>query len=141
MELTQLQWSSSEIMWIETKYNGNGKDLENDFQQLKRLIYFSLYIFPFEEGLEEHGNASSDSIVCLHGWRLVTQSCLILWDPIYCSLPGSSVHGILQARIMKWVAISFSRESFWRRAQTWVFHTAGRFFTICTTREACGASW
>ena len=33
MELTRLQWSSSEIMWIETKYNGNGKDLENDFQQ------------------------------------------------------------------------------------------------------------
>ena len=141
MELTRLQWSSSEIMWIETKYNGSGKDLENDFQQLKRLIYFSLYIFPFEEGLEEHSKASSDSIVCLHGWSLVTQPCLILWDPIYCSPPGSSVHGILQARITKWVAISFSRESFWHRAQTWVFCTAGRFFTICTTREACGASW
>jgi len=41
----------------------------------------------------------------------VTQSCPTLCDPIDCSLPGSSVHGILQARILKWVAISFSRGS------------------------------
>ena len=37
----------------------------------------------------------------------VTQSCLTLWDPIDCSLPGSSVHGIFQARILEWVAIFF----------------------------------
>ena len=41
----------------------------------------------------------------------VTQSCLTLCDPRDDSLPGSSVHGILQARILKWVAIPFSRES------------------------------
>ena len=40
----------------------------------------------------------------------VAQSCLILCDPIDCSLPGSSVHGILQARILEWAAISFSRD-------------------------------
>ena len=40
----------------------------------------------------------------------VAQSCLILWNPMDCSLPGSSVHGILQARILEWVAISFSKE-------------------------------
>ena len=40
---------------------------------------------------------------------LVTQSCPTLWDPIEYSLPGSSVHGISQARIVEWVAISFSR--------------------------------
>ena len=40
---------------------------------------------------------------------LVTQLCLILCDPMDCSLPGSSVHGILQARILKWVTISFSK--------------------------------
>ena len=38
----------------------------------------------------------------------VPESCLALCDPMVCSLPGSSVHGILQARILKWVAISFS---------------------------------
>ena len=40
---------------------------------------------------------------------LVTQSCLTLCDPMDCSPSGSSVHGLLQARILEWVAISFSR--------------------------------
>ena len=40
---------------------------------------------------------------------LIIQSCPILWDPMDHSLPGSSVHGIFQARILKWVAIPFSR--------------------------------
>ena len=41
----------------------------------------------------------------------VAQSCLTLWDPMDCSLPGFSVHGILQARVLEWVTISFSRGS------------------------------
>ena len=41
----------------------------------------------------------------------VAHSCTTLWDPMDCSLPGSSVHGIFQARILEWVAISFSRGS------------------------------
>ena len=41
---------------------------------------------------------------------LVAQLCLALCDPIHCSPPGFSVHGILQARILEWVAISFSRD-------------------------------
>ena len=44
-------------------------------------------------------------------WKLITQSCPTLCDPTDCSLPGSSVHGILWARILEWVAISFSRGS------------------------------
>ena len=43
---------------------------------------------------------------------LVTQSCPTLCDPMGCSLPGSSVHGILQARILEWVAIPFDRGIF-----------------------------
>ena len=42
---------------------------------------------------------------------LFAQLCLILCDPMDCSLPGFSVHGILQARIQEWVAIPFSRGS------------------------------
>jgi len=42
---------------------------------------------------------------------LVAQSCLTLYDPIDCSQPGSSVHGVFQARIMEWAAIPFSRGS------------------------------
>ena len=41
----------------------------------------------------------------------VAQLCLTLCDPMDCSLPGSSIHGIFQARILEWVAISFSRGS------------------------------
>ena len=56
----------------------------------------------------------------------VTQSCLPLCDPMDCSLRGSSVHGILQASILEWVAISFSRRSSQPRDRTRVFHIAGR---------------
>ena len=44
-------------------------------------------------------------------WCVCAQSCLTLCDPMDCSSPGSSVHGILQARILEWVATSFSRGS------------------------------
>ena len=50
----------------------------------------------------------------------VTQSCPTLWDPTDCSLPRSSVHGILQARILEWGAIPFSRGSSRPRDQTLV---------------------
>ena len=60
---------------------------------------------------------------------LVTQSCPTLCNPMDCSPPGSSVHEIFQARILEWVAISFSRESSQPRDQTWVSCTAGKFFT------------
>ena len=49
---------------------------------------------------------------------LVTHSCLTLCNPMDCSPPGSSVHGILQARILEWVPIPFSRESSQPRDQT-----------------------
>ena len=52
-----------------------------------------------------------------------------------CSLPGSSVHGISQARRLEWVAIFFSRGSSWPRYWTPVSCIAGRFFTIWATRE------
>ena len=67
---------------------------------------------------------------------LVTQSCLTLCDPTDCSPPGSSVHGILQARILKWIAVPFSRVSSWPRDWTEVFCLAGGFFTSWTTRKA-----
>ena len=60
---------------------------------------------------------------------LITQSCPTLWDPIDCSPPDSSVHGILWTRILEWVAISSSRVSFWPRDQTWISSITGRFFT------------
>ena len=52
-----------------------------------------------------------------------------------CSLPGSSVHGILQARILEWVAILFSRGSSQPKDQMQVSHLAGGFFTVLATKE------
>ena len=69
------------------------------------------------------------SVIHLKVKVLVTQSCLILCDPLDCSLTVSSVHGILQARILEWVAIPFSKESSQSRDQTCASRTVGRFFT------------
>ena len=65
---------------------------------------------------------------------LVAQSRLTLCDRMDCSLPGSSVQGILRARILEWAAMPFSR-SFWPRDQTQVSRNVGRFFNIWATRE------
>ena len=65
----------------------------------------------------------------------VTQSCLTLCNSMDCNPPGSSIYGILQARILEWVAISFSRGSSQPRDQTQVSHIVGRRFTIWATRE------
>ena len=67
---------------------------------------------------------------------LVAQSRLTLWDPMDYSMLSSSVHGILQARILEWVAIPFSRESSQPRDCTQVSHIAGRFFAVSATKEA-----
>ena len=66
----------------------------------------------------------------------VAQSYPTLCDPIDCSLPASFVCGIFQARVLEWVAISFSRRSSQPRDWTWVSCIAGRRFTIWATREA-----
>ena len=69
-------------------------------------------------------------------WVFFTQSCLTLHDPMDCSPPGSSVHGILQARILEWVAMLSSGGSFQPRDRTQVSSIAGGFFIIWATREA-----
>ena len=66
----------------------------------------------------------------------IAQSCQTLCDPMGCSLPGSSVHGIFQERILAWFAISFSRGSSRPRDWTWVSHNVVRLFTFWANREA-----
>ena len=77
--------------------------------------------------------------ICLHVCVFVTQSCPTLYNPMKNNPSGSSVHGILQARILEWVAISSSRASSCPRDPTHVSYascTAGRFFTHQAIREA-----
>ena len=78
--------------------------------------------------IEMVGVWALDWLVCYCVCVLVAQSCLTLCDPMGYSPPGSSVHGILQARMLEWVAIPFSRESSQPRDRTWGSCTEGRFF-------------
>ena len=67
---------------------------------------------------------------CMH-----TQSFPTLCNPMDCSLPGCSVYGIFQARILEWVANSFSRGSSWPKDWTQISHIVSRCFTLWATRE------
>ena len=73
----------------------------------------------------------SNNLMCL-----VIQSCPTLCNPMDCNPPGCSIRGILQARILEWVAMPFSRGSSWSRGWNWVSCIAGRFFTNGATRKA-----
>ena len=70
--------------------------------------------------------------VCVCVWTAQSHS---ICDPMDCSPPGSPVHGILQARILEWAAISFSRRSSQPRDQTQVSQNPGRLFSTWATRE------
>ena len=70
---------------------------------------------------------------CLH--VLSHQSCLTLCNPMDCSPPGSSVHGIFQARVLEWVTMPSSRGSSQSGDQTQVSCIAGGFFTVWATRR------
>ena len=69
-------------------------------------------------------------------WKWVSQSCPTLCDSMDCSPPDSSVHRILQARILEWVAMPSSRRSSQPRDWTQVSHIAGGFFIVWATWEA-----
>ena len=78
-------------------------------------------------------------VFCIYWWwwRLVAKLRLTLCDPMDCSPPGSSVHGISQARTLEWVAISFSRGSSWRGVEPTSAALADGLITI----ELPGKSW
>ena len=75
-------------------------------------------------------------IACEKMKILVTQSCPVLCDSMDRSLPGFSVHGIIQARILEWVVTPFSRRSSWSRDQTESPALQVDSFTIWASREA-----
>ena len=103
------------------KVKGIWPGLKHSFSQMHpRLPFPSLF------------SCNNKECVCL----LLAQLCLTLCDAMDWSLPGSSGHGIFQARILEWVAISFSRGSSWPRDQNWGSCIAGGFFTVWAPREA-----
>ena len=121
------------------------KNNQQNISKLNSTIYKN-YHTPWSSGIYSRdaisGNQSTGHTILTKGWIKVmiiskwkvrvsvTQSCPTLCDPMNCSPSGFSVHRILQARILKWVAIPFSQGSSWPRDWTWVSYTAGRFFTL-----------
>ena len=86
------------------------------------------------------------SLIWVHKMTLsenvsVRLSRVQLFATVDCSPPSSSVRGILQARILEWVSIPFSRGSSRPRDWIWVSQITGRFFTIWATREAQSRLW
>ena len=74
--------------------------------------------------------AATRALFCDWKWKWVAQSCLTLCDPV-----AYTFHGILQAKILEWIAFPFSRGSSQPRDQTQVSRIAGRFITSWTTRK------
>ena len=77
----------------------------------------------------------AEPIQQLCAWEAHVLCQVWLWDPTDCSPPGSSVRGILQARILEWVAILFSRGSSQPWDRIYISYVSGRFFAIWATRE------
>ena len=132
------QWQRTEliiflvhsILWTQIKF------------PLSFLFIFSLCPFPTHGHplLSTTFNMWSNIPPCQICAKLL-QWCPILCGPMDCSPPGSSVHGLLQARTLEWVAISFSRGSSWPRDWTQVSHIAGRRFNLWATRYQAIFDW
>ena len=101
-EVRQGTWRQSRCLYQEPSKGSVHTGVEIPFLGVfgKKITYRHIYL----------------SICCC----LVFQSCPVLCHPMDCSLPGSSIHGISQARTLEWVAISFSRGSSWPRDRTCV---------------------
>ena len=108
-------------------------DFWNNHRSLQRRLYIQHTGVLFSTG--RLNTPSCDSVKVL-----VTQSFQLFVTPMDCSLLGSSVHGILQARILEWVAVPFSRGPSRPRDQTWVSCIASKFFTIWATSEVLSSS-
>ena len=102
----------------ESAYNAGDLGWEDPLQKGERLSTTVFWPGEFHGLYSPTGHKESD-----------TTEWLSLWDPTDCSPLGSSVHGILQARLLKCTVISSSRESSQPRDQTHISCIAGRFFT------------
>ena len=104
---------------------------------LESICYCRPQFLPHSLKVWDHGlSLHSSSFACLAAKLL--QLHATLWDPMDCSLPGSSAHGILQARTLEWVAVPSTRGASWPSGQSHVSCIAGGFFTV---EPAGGEAW
>ena len=110
--------------------------LEADFFHKHWVLQFSLHI-DWYQWPQRWESKLPTSTYPSEGWQVTVKSLSrvpTLCDPMDCSLPGSSLHGILQARVLEWVAVSFSRGSSRPRDQTRVSCIPGRRLNLWATR-------
>ena len=119
-------------------------DLPNPGIKLRSPVWkadsFTVWVTK-EVHIQNNAMYNSKHSVCVHVYVLVTQLCQTLCHPTDYSPPGSSVHGLSQARILEWVAIPSSRGYSQTRDQTLASCTAGRFSTVWATREGYSYSY
>ena len=101
--------------------------LEKFFQDVSTTIWT-------EKILGSHFHCSQEMVPVV-GWKMKVKSCPTLYDPMDCSLPGSSVHSIFQAIVLEWIAISFSSRSSRPRDRTQVYRIVDRRFTVWASRD------
>ena len=115
------------------------------FEMIMAFLLYSVTIIVISESIsyiiERNLIWSGHIILFMHVNVLVAQLCPTLCNPMDGSPPGSSVHGILQARILKWIAIPFSRRSSQPRDQTRVSCIAGRFFDCLSHQGSPFSAW
>ena len=114
----------------------SNSEIENIFWIFEKIKNTFVYLRNIQHALSSIALEFQDVHLCPHAKSL--QSCPIMCDPMDCSPPGSSVHGILQARILAWVTVPSSRGFSWPRNQTCISYNSciGRwvFFFVFTTR-------
>ena len=114
-----------------TDYLNNKNEVLQSFSSVQLLSHVQLFATPWTAAHQASLSITNSQKV--KSESEVAQLCLTLCNPVDCSPPGSSVHGILQERILEWVAISFSRGSSQPRDQTQVSRIAGRCFNLWPT--------
>ena len=120
--------NSRDLSWIHLSWiPGSGRSSGKGNAAHSSILAWKV-LWTEEPGRLEFMRSQSDTTECTCATRLT------LCDPVDYSLPGS-VHGLLHARILEWVASSFSRGSSRPWDLTWVSHIAGRRFNLCTTRD------
>ena len=105
----------------------------SDFTHTHTHTHTHIYIYIEREREKERERQFFINIclsLCMHA-----QTCPTFWDPVDFSPSDFLVHGIIQARILKWVSLTFYRGSSWPSDETQVSCLEGRFFTIWATRE------
>ena len=141
------------VTLVSTLWAFSSSSLTTTLWEKYYLVYFKMSVLRFPEFLKTALNhmaskgwppytytLSSLQPSLLNHYPILKMSvarlCLTLCDSMDCSPPGFSVQGILQARILEWVAVPSSRESSQPRAWFQVSHLASGFFTVWVTREA-----